>query len=121
MGGAAAKQMPYDDAYGNHYEGSYWRLVQLNLGIADGNASAVFYGYRTEEDRRSGKQSIGNKQYSVSGEKFDRIAAEHLAPGGPNVVQIAYKIAAETKDVPAPTPEDPDRKVSFFEGGEDLL
>lgn len=116
-----AKSMRFEDQFGNVLEQSYWRLVQCNLGIADRSAMVQFYGYRDEATRRAGKQSIGQKSYSVSGETFDKLMQEHLTPGGPNIMQLAYKIANETKDVAAPTPEDKDRKVSFFEGAEDLL
>lgn len=115
-----AKLMPFDDQYGNHYETSYWRLVQMNIGIADRTAMATFYGYRDQASRAANKQSIGSKNYSVSGERFDQLMAEHLTPGGPNIMALAYKIATETRDVVL-DPKDPSKNVSFFEGAQDEL
>lgn len=115
-----AKQMPYDDAYGNHYDESYWRLVQVNLGIADRTATALFYGYKDAASRLANKQSIGAKQYAVSGSAFDAIMVQYLTPGGPNVMQISYQIATTTKDVVV-DPNDPTKNVSFFDEATDLL
>lgn len=115
-----AKAMPYTDSFGNENLNSYWRCAAINISITDNNAMVVIYGYKNAEARANNKQSIGSKSYSVSGETFINLLNSHLEPGGPNIMTLAYTIATQTLDVDAPTEEDPDRKVSFFEGAENV-
>lgn len=115
-----AKAMPYTDAYGNEHANSYWRIVQINIGVADRNVHVVFYGYKDTVSRAAGKQSIGQKSYSISGETFDELFVAHITPGGPNLMQLAYQVATTTKDVVV-DPDDLTKNVSFFEDAEDLL
>jgi hypothetical protein len=115
-----AKVMPFTDPYGNALATSYWYVVQVNLGIADRTANIVLYGYKDRQARKQGKASVGSKSYAVSGEKFDQMMKAHLSPGGPNLMRLIYEqVVNGIKDVPAPTPEDPDAKKSFFEGATD--
>lgn len=115
-----AKQMPYDDAFGNHYDTSYWRLVQLTINIADAVATVTFYGYKDKASREANRRSIGSKSYTLSDDSFNAMMAEHLKAGGPNIMQLAYKIATDSKDV-VTDPEDPSKNKSFFDGARDLV
>lgn len=108
----------FSDPYGNTYADSYWMLVQCNICPIDQNAMVLFYGYRSEPDRRAKKSPIGSKQYSVSGPDFVRLMTEHLTKGT-NIMALAYALAKETKD--EVDPEDPENKISFFENATDLL
>jgi len=114
-----AKAMAFQDQFGNSYESSYWRVVQINIGVADKHAHIVFYGYRDQAARAANKNSIGQKTYTVSGAEFDTLYAAHIAPGGPNLFQLAYQVATTTKDVIV-DPNDPSQNVSFFENGVDV-
>jgi len=117
-----AKAMHYIDASGNEVATSYWRIVQINLGIADRSGRVVFYGYKDQAARLSGKQPLPGavKEYSVSGDTFDAMMAAYLAGQSGNLMQACYKLAMDTKDVVV-DPEDPEKNTSFFEGAEDLL
>lgn len=113
-----AKAIQYSDQFGNTYSESYWRVVQINISIVDKNSLIVFYGYKDQATRSAGKQSIGQKTYTISGDVFDTLYATHLAPNGPNLMQLAYQHATSTLDTPSL--ENPEELVSFFEGGEDV-
>lgn len=108
-----AMKRSYEDQYGNSYTDSYWRIVQINVGVADRTANIVFYGYKDAASREANKQSIGSKSYSVSGAVFDQMMAQHLADKGPNIMALAYQYAKKTKDVVV-DPQDTSKNVSFF-------
>lgn len=109
-----AMKKAYNDAFGNSYTDSYWRIVQINIGVADNTGMVVFYGYKDAASRAANKQSIGSKSYSLTKEEFQAMMVQHLTPGGPNLMQALYTYAKNKHDTPAPTPEEPDKKVSFF-------
>jgi len=122
-----AKKMAFTDDSGNEYEESYWQLVQLNLGIADGNAHVVFYGYRSLADAQAKRRNVGQKTYDANPDQLNAFAATPLADltaAGcvtlhDAISQVAWGFALSVKDVPAPTEEDPGNAVSFFEGAVD--
>jgi hypothetical protein len=118
-----AKQMQFTDQYGNINASSYWRIVQINLGIADRNAVAILYGYKDKASRDANKSPIGQKTYSISGTAFDMMMAKHLNPTtGKNIAKQTYDdVVNITNDVPAPTPQDPNAKVNFFSGATDVI
>lgn len=117
-----AKVMPFTDPYGNALEASYWKIVQVNIGVADKTGMVLLYGYVSKSARDTAKQNIGQKQYSISGAQFDALMAKHLKPGGPNLLSLAYTdVVNATDDVPAPTEKDPNAKKNFFADAEDAL
>lgn len=116
-----AKEKAFEDATGTQHDKCYWRLVQFNIGVADRNAKATFYGYKDQAARQAGKHPLPGavKEYSVSGAEFDALMAKHLQAGGENVMKISYDYATAKKDV-VPDPSKPDDKVSFFDGAIDV-
>lgn len=117
-----AKVMAFTDPTGTDHPGCYWRIVQLNMSVADRSVSVQLYGYHTKAARKTGKRPIDGaiKTYSVTGDAFDALMAAHLAPGGKNIMKMAYEdVVNVTKDAPAPTAEDPNAKKGFFDGAAD--
>lgn len=115
-----AKVMNFVDQFGNTLAESYWRIVQINMSIADGNGMVLLYGYKDQAARAANRAPIGQRGYSVSGSAFAAIMAKHLTPGGPNIMSLCYTdIINVTNDVPDPTEEDPNHKKNFFDGAAD--
>jgi hypothetical protein len=105
-----AKQMAHTDASGNSYTASYWRVVQVNIGIADKSASVLFYGYKDDAARQSGKVNIGQKLYGLFGDKVtEYFGASVLDTANP--MEQAYKLTMDTLDT---------NGKSFFEGALDV-
>jgi hypothetical protein len=116
-----AKQMPYDDQFGNHYDTSYWRLVQTNIGWADRAIVAIFYGYKDAASRAANRQAIGSKTYAASGDEFDQFLTQYTAANPkPDIRNMAYIVATQTRDVVV-DPNDLSKNVSFFAEAQDLL
>ena len=107
-------QMPFETEAGDTYAQSYWRVVQVNIGVADKTAHVVFHGYRNVVAKNNGKRHIGEKSYSISGNKFnDYFTAAKLDEKDP--MAQGYQLAKDTLD----TGPDNDKK-SFFDGALDV-
>lgn len=117
-----AKEMPFEDKSGNEYPTAYWKVVQINIGIADKNAQVVFYGYKNEAAARAGKNPIPNavKTYTISGPSFRQLMGKHLTGNQKNIVKLVYENVATMQDVPV-DPANPEKKKSFFEGATDKV
>src|SRR4051794_11588211 len=111
-----AKVMTYSDQFGNTNAASYWRIVQLNIGVADRTATAILYGYKSKAAYKAGAQPIGQKSYAISGADFDALMAKHVTNNPNNIQALAYTdVIGKINDVPAPTPTDPNAKKNFFD------
>lgn len=111
-----AFQMPYEDVHGNEYAESYWRVVQINISVPDRSGFFCLYGYKNQAARHANKQAIGQKTYTINGTDFDYYLTTHLEPGGPNIAEMTYNYAANCLDVSTENPENPEEKISFFDG-----
>jgi hypothetical protein len=107
---------PYIADDGGEHPECYWALVQINIGIADYNALATYYGYHDINYWKDGKPSINGAQktYNISGDELKLLMAKHLTPGGPNILVLVDEVALNKKDTLSPTNDEPERKVSFF-------
>ena len=112
--------MSYTDSYGEVYPESYWKPASFNFTEADQVGNIVFYGYPNAAQK--GKRIIGQKSYQLSAEQISGYLMK-APPDGTTVrkamLSLAYKLAKETKDVNAGTPEEPNN-VSYFENGLDV-
>ena len=107
-----AKQMNYTDAGGNVCPLSYWRPVQINISIADKEVRVVFYGYKDEAARIEKKESVGQKAYSLVGDKFTAyFSAASLDALNP--MKQAYKLCMDILDTN-------NNQDSFFKGAIDV-
>ena len=114
-----AKKLNYRDRYGNQQPNSYWRIVSINISLIQQEAVILFFGYKDKQAYDSGAAPLGNKEYVINGASFTAFYNSHLAPGGPNLFQLAYAHATSTKDV-VTDPADATKNVSFFANGEDV-
>lgn len=101
---------------GGEHPDCYWALVQVNIGIADSNANATYYGYHNMQFWKEGKPSVqgAQKTYNIVGDELKLLMAQHLSPGGPNILVLVDDVALSKKDTDSPTEDDPNRKISFF-------
>jgi hypothetical protein len=92
-----ALQQPFDDDTGVHADAAYWRIALVTVSVADRAAALTVYAYLDADAREAGKAPLpgGAKSYSVNGERFDKMYAAHVAPGGPNMLQLAYGIVKQ--------------------------
>jgi hypothetical protein len=87
-----ALQLSHADEYGDVYEQSYWRVVQVNLCKADATGNVTFYGYASEAAK--GKRVIGSWSRAVTPEQFaEYFGPDELNPEGRNPWEAAYRFA----------------------------
>lgn len=116
-----AKQMPYDDTIGNHYDSSYWRVAQTNVDWVGRTIVVSFIGYKDQASRTANREPIGARSYSAVGDAFDLYRQMYEAQNPrPDIRDMAYMVATATKDVVV-DPNDPSKNVSFFDGATDIL
>ena len=109
-----ALKMIYVANDGTEHLNSYWRPVQINIGIGDKTANVVFYGYKDQAARHAGNASIGSKSYAVSGDQFEEyFSSAALLNNDP--AAKSYELAINVLD----TGNTDDRK-SFFHDSEDV-
>ena len=113
-----AFQQDFTTADGIEVVGAYWRIVQLNISVADTSATFTLYAYKDQAARNAKKYPLagGVKMYSLSSEEFLAMYQQHIAPGGPNLLVQCYTYARNKKDVKL---ED-GSFVSFFENAIDI-
>lgn len=88
-----AYRMQYSDDSGNDYNDSYWRIVQVNISVADKNANIVFHGYKSKQARNNNKAPIASKQYTC-GEVYTA-----LIDSQKDVVAKAYELCRTLEEV----------------------
>lgn len=131
-----AKKMNYvDPQTGAVYPESTWLPLGIYTDFSGPTARVEFLGFATEAIARSmlmavlgvpggvKKAPVGAKSYSLTADQTRALAV--AAPQGATMIDAmsypAYDVAEETLDVPAPTAEDPDNKVSFFNDAVDVV
>ena len=92
-----AKQMEFTDSYGNIYPASYWRLVQINIDIADKSALILFFGYKDDVARQSKKTHFSQKLYELYGDKVAEYFGVKVLDVS-NPMKQAYRLAVDTLD-----------------------
>lgn len=112
-----AKVMAFTDAAGNTYQTSYWRVVQINVSVADRTAMVMLYGYKDAASRQAGRSPIGQKSYAVTGADFDKLFASQAAQA---FAALAYTgVVNAVNDVP--DPNKPGQLGNFFADATDAL
>lgn len=114
-----AWKQSFTDASGNECTEAYWQAVQVNVGRADRTCYIVFYAYKDASAKALNKAPLigAIKTYTISGDDFDDFYAKHIAPGGPNLLQMVYGYSKEKKDVDTGQKDENGEPilVSFFE------
>lgn len=115
-----AKQMAWTDLCDNEAPEAYWLCDEIHVYKSARVATAKFVAYKNAAARLGGKTPLPGavKEYRISGNTFDTLFAQHAAPGGPNVMAMAYTIASSVLDTPSG--QDPAVLVSFFAGAQDV-
>lgn len=115
-----AKQMAWTDACDNVAPEAYWLCDEIHVYKSARTATAKFIAYKNAAAREAGRMPLPGavKEYRVTGNTFDTLFAQHIAPGGPNIMQMAYVIATNVLDTPSE--EDPNVLVSFFANATDV-
>jgi hypothetical protein len=117
-----AKQQSFTTDSGVTLEECYWRVAQINIGVADMSAYILFYGYADAAKRAAGKKPIpgAQKVYQISGATFAAYYAQEVAKNK-NLAEIAYAVAMETKDTPSGEVDEQGKPIleSFFENAID--
>lgn len=117
------------------YSGSTWIPLFVAADFSVPNGRIEFLGYATEELARKKLRHvlglpngedvapIGSKSYSLNAQQTRQLAIAVLQ--GANLIDalssVAYQVADETEDTPAPTPEDPNNKIKFFNDASDVV
>lgn len=118
--------MPFASDDGAEHSLSFWALSDLHIDIENRIIVATFRAWRNTADYDADRKSLvgGEKQYVLKDEKFDD-AVELLWQGAPAAkifTDLAWDMAVNlSKDVPAPTEGEPERKLSFFQDAEDAV
>jgi hypothetical protein len=118
-----AKVMSFEDPSGNTYQTSYWSIQFFAFDKGVRTARLLLYGYRDAAARTAGKQPIGQKEYVVAGDDFDRLfASQKQTNPKPLLRQLYEDVVNVHKDVPDPAaPNDPTRNKGFFDGAQDAV
>jgi hypothetical protein len=110
-----AFQKDFTDMYGENYPESYWRCAQCNICKENKEGLITFLGY--PDAAHKGGRVVGQKEYVVGEAMYDSyLAPSELNPEGVNPFLMAYTIAEQTLDGPAPEEGAEDTRVSFFAG-----
>jgi hypothetical protein len=81
-------------AFGTNFDQSYWRPVQVNLGIADQNAHIIFYGYASAQARADGQAPIDQRHYPLTATQVTQLLdAAGTATGASTFWKLAKKMA----------------------------
>jgi hypothetical protein len=116
-----AKVMSFDDPFGNAYPASYWSIQFFAFDKGARVARLLLYGYRDAAARTAGKQPVGQREYVVTGDDFDRLfAAQKQANPKPLLRSLYEDVVNVRKDVVV-DPNDPAKNRGFFEGAQDAV
>lgn len=130
-----AKQMSYTDpSTGAVYPESVWLPLGVYVDFAGGVGRVVFNGYATPAVAAAAlgyftgatsvpaKSPVAQKEYTLNRQEL-LVFATHPPTGATHLdtdSEASYELALARLDTPAPTAEEPDRKVSFFAAATDL-
>lgn len=116
-----AFQKVYSDQSGNDYPVSYWRVVQVNFSPVDEAALVMFYCYKDQASRLAGKQSVGQKSYSVGKPDYPTyFSVANLDLSNP--IEQGYLLCKNVKDIDSGTKDANGLPImkSFFNGAIDV-
>lgn len=108
-------QKPFTGGDGADHPDCYWTPVLTNFDWYAERARVVYAGFHDAAFWSAGGKPIAGAQreYLLSGDTFRSMAPAYLSGAIPPAAMVD-QIALDALDAPAPTPEDPDRMVSFF-------
>lgn len=116
-----AKIMTFEDPLGNQYQSSYWSIQFFAFDKGARTARLLLYGYKDAAARTAGKQPVGQKEYVVSGDDFDRLfAAQKQANPKPLLRSLYEDVVNVRKDVVV-DPNDLSKNRGFFDGAQDAV
>jgi hypothetical protein len=129
-----AKKMAYTDPQsGAAFAESVWLPLGVFIDFSGPHGNVVFMGYATQTiaakkllavlDLPGGenKAVIGTKSYPLTADQCRTLAMAAASGTMLDALStICYQIAADTPDTPAPTEQEPNRKVSFFHDATDV-
>lgn len=76
---------------------AYWTLARLEINPVDEVATVAYGAYHDATTYAAGGAAPiagASRAYMVSGRQFRDLMASHLAPGGPNLAELAEALAA---------------------------
>ena len=121
-----AKLMPYTDPYGVAHPDAVWIPNEVHIAHSDGAVRVVFAAWHNAAALAAGKTPLAGacKEYALTGAAYHALAQTAPAAGQTTlfgvISQACYDHLTVIPDVPAPTEQDPNRKVSFFADAADF-
>ena len=113
-----AWKMSFTDQYGDVWANSYWKVVQYNSSIADGNGVLLLYGY--PDEARKGLRIIGQKRYPLSAGDLAGLVGQAIPNPIPNGVSTIQQLLISTSYTwtlsKLDTPDGNGGLKSFFDG-----
>ncbi len=95
---------------------SYWCIQDFVCRRNEKYFQFTLQGYASKIARENGAAPLGERTYVVFGDEFDALYSRHVGPEGPNLMRMMYEVVDLSLDLSAPTPEDPERMIGFFDG-----
>ncbi len=79
----------FDTPFGETVNTTYWRWVNIGIDVPSGQAHGVLYAYLNEAAFAAGKQPIGQKTFTLSGQDFAALVLQD--PAGANLSERLSK------------------------------